>query len=1239
VAGIVKLVLSLQHERLPKTLFSEDPTPHVDWSAGTVRLLDAPVDWRRGVRPRRAGVSAFGIGGTNAHLILEESPHPEETPIETAAAGHALPFVLSARNDGALRAGAQRLRDHLSGAPAPPDVHLAYSLATTRAALDVRCVVIAASHDELLERIDDVACGRSHPSVISGRTAARGKLVAMFSGQGSQRAGAGRDLYEQSAPFRAELDDVLAHFDGPNGAAIREAMFAREGSPEALLLDRTEYAQPALFALQVALLRLLERWGVAPDILMGHSVGEIAVAHAAGVLSLRDACTLVAARGRLMQALPEGGAMYAVEADEMEIAEDLSAECGVSLAAVNGERSLVLSGDVTTVAAIAEDLATRGRRTRRLHVSHAFHSARMAPMLEEFERVIGGLSLQPSRRAIVSTLTGDLVEPGALADAEYWKRHARETVRFYPAVMRAKSLGASTYLEIGPTPVLSALVEEADPDASVWPVLRSGDEATSLTRAVGGVFAAGGKVDFDAFFLPLAPRAAALPTYAFQRRRFWPESVAAAIPERPSLQVPRLDAPLWDAAAVGDLDALGAKLGATTALQREALAQVVPLLAAWRSSTRAREALDSMRYAIEWKRIGTRSRPMTGVWLLVSGARERSLGDPVAAALARRGAEVVRLEGCGEEELASALASNLAGVVMLATDVAPIAGPESVPSCLANLIAVSKACRRARASARLWVVTRGAVSTGSEDAPPSPEMAMVWGLGRVVSLERPEEWGGLVDLDGGPPTRRSFDGLAEALSVEDAEDELAVREDGLRVRRLVRFPSGEVVAGASYAGTALVTGGTGALGAHVARFLAQRGARHIVLTSRRGHAAEGAQALRHEIESLGAKCTIAAVDVADRLALERVFASLDADHEELTTVVHAAGVNDMTPVDRLDPARVLAVVEAKVRGAQHLDELLRDRPSTRLVLFASGAGIWGSGGQGAYACANAYLDALAQRRKAQGRPTTSMAWGIWGGDGMASSLIEHFRQRGLRPLDPKVAIQAMDQAIAEGAANVTFADFDWAPFAAAYGAARERPLIAEFAPAVEPKIEGQGNGQSATEFVRRLRSASGSIAYRPILLAVCEATAGVLGVSPGDVHPEKPLKELGMDSLMAVRLRNRLSELTGMRLPATLLFNYPDPAALAGYLQQALAPADRGPDSSSLMVELDRLETMPIADIDFDVRSALGAKLESLARKWNVPRVPAVPVSLQGRVAEDVVLFGNANDEQLFRLVDESIGQ
>ncbi|MFF3822210.1 SDR family NAD(P)-dependent oxidoreductase, partial [Streptomyces bluensis] len=1112
--------------------------------------------WPRGERPRRAGVSAFGISGTNAHVILEEAPaDSSESDLDSPVQLPVTPWLLAGRDDDSLRAQAGHLAAHLTATSASP-TDLGYSLATTRAVLTHRAVVLGPGLDELSGGVRALADGEQHPAVVTGHTL-KGRTAWVFTGQGSQRPGMGRELHDLFPEFRRALDEVCELLDAELGAEdpghvpLRDIMFT--GDPETLA--RTGHAQPALFALQVALIALLRSWGLRPDCVLGHSVGEFAAAYAAGVFELPDAVRLVAARARLMQALPEGGAMAAIEATEDEVAGVLGGD--VAIAAVNGPRSVVVSGAERAVEIVLAEFHERGCRTRRLRVSHAFHSPLMDPMLDEFTTVAAGVTYRTPTLPAVSTLTGEALRDGDWTTPTYWIEQVRRPVRFHDALTTVTGpQGAVRLLEIGPDPVLTALAREAGHAAVA--TLRTGQtESQAVLTAVAEMYVRGADVRWSALFEGTGARRLDLPTYAFLRERYWlPDHVVAEGGTEAGSD--SVEARFWDLVERGEVDTLAERLGVTG---DEALDTLVPALSAWRRQGRRDLEQAARRYRVRWRpaRLAADPEALPGRWLVAAAdPAGQAVGD-IAAALRRAGAEVDLIPVAASDTRAD-LADRIR-----ATGHEPTHALALVPSPGA-VLALWQALSDSAPAARLWCATRSAQSVGAGDTPSRPGEAAVWGLGRTLALEQPDRWGGLLDLPAHPdpdePQR-----LARLLAAAGDEDQLALRPTGVLAARLVRDTSpsgqsatpGEQSRSSRFHGTALVTGGTGALGRHIAHWLVDQGIEHVVLVSRRGAEAPGAQELRDALSGRGADVTLAACDVADRTALAGLL-----DAHPPTVVVHAAGILDDGLAADLTPERLARVLAVKADAAQHLHELTADRSLDAFVLFSSTAGVTGNAGQAAYAAANARLDALAQHRRAAGLPATSIAWGPWAGDGMAADPVvtTHLARLGVRPLTPDTALDALRRILEDDRTCVTVLDADWARFAETTAYARQGSLLRELtAPAQQeartvhgPERPTADGGHLATA----LQSRPSAERERLVLAHVRAAVAEVLGhSSAAAIAADRPFNDLGFDSLTSVELRNRLGAATGLRLPATLVYDHPTPAALAAHIRAQLP----GPDS------------------------------------------------------------------------------
>ncbi|WP_208921757.1 type I polyketide synthase, partial [Streptomyces capitiformicae] len=470
------------------------------------------------------------ISGTNAHVILEQAPADQGPPADDSPASEprVLPWIVSARDETALREQARRLHTHVTAHPELDPADVGFSLATTRARLERRAAVVGTSRAELLAGLDALASGERALSVVHASTRRQGKRAFLLTGQGSQRLGMGRDLYETSAVFAAALDAVCAHLDGVLDRPVKDVLFASADSADAALIDQTVFTQAGLFAIEVALFRLAEHHGLRPDFLLGHSIGEVTAAHLSGVLDLADACRLVAERGRLMQAAREGGAMAALQAGEEEVREQLLRHDAsrVSVAAVNGPRATVVSGDHELVAEISTYWRKRGRKTKGLPVSHAFHSPHMEEVLDEFRAVAAELTFHEPRIPIVSNVTGGLAAHEQLASPDYWAAHIREAVRFHDGVRCLAGLGVTEYLELGPDGVLTALTADclSEEAGMLVPMLRAGrNEPESVASALAAALLRDSAADADwSAFFPGARRVD-LPTYAFQHGRYWLE--------------------------------------------------------------------------------------------------------------------------------------------------------------------------------------------------------------------------------------------------------------------------------------------------------------------------------------------------------------------------------------------------------------------------------------------------------------------------------------------------------------------------------------------------------------------------------------------------------------------------------------------------------------------------------------------------------------------------------------------
>ena len=1276
IAGVIKMVMAMRHEVLPRTLHVGEPSAEVDWSMGAISLLSEEELWPREDEPRRAGVSSFGLSGTNAHVILEEAPAQDvfEDGEESAPSQEASPWTVSARDGRALRASAERLRDFVLAHDDFDPCAIGSALAR-RPKLGARAVVIGRGREQLLDGLGSIVNGESAPELLTGTaSAAGGRLAFLFTGQGAQRVGMGRELYRDLPVFRVSLEEICSEFDTHLGRSLLELVFAPEDSPEAGLLTDTMFAQASLFAFEVSMLRLLDAWGVRPDYLIGHSIGELAAAFAAGVFSLPDVCKLVAARGRLMSALPAGGAMVAVQASHEEAAEPLTNYEGrVALAAINGPSSVVFSGEEDAVEELAELWRQRGRKVKRLRVSHAFHSHRMDGMLEGFAEVAREIHYAPPRIPVVSNLLGE-PDPEALCSPEYWIRHVRGTVRFADGMNWLEAQGVGGFLEVGPDGTLSSMAREClgaragsannEQEQIIVAALKSGrSEHHSLVTGLAELWSRGASVDWGALIGKQNTAQLQLPNYPFQRERYWMDSRATlqSAGERPlgsdSRPAQASETGFWDAVAREDLAGLLETLQVDDEEQRASLGGLLPSLSAWRHRSHEQSRINSWRYRVGWKPIDAASTArLSGTWLVVTASSqgEKPWTEVLIDALSERGASVLKLDFDREPDSRTAMTRLLDAALERSSQQGEVQGILSllgmqegyhevnryVRKGLLDTVTLTQALGEADVKAPLWLLTRGAICAEPADSVPDPAQAELWGFGMVAGLEYPQRWGGMIDLpEHVEPRAGSL--LAATLADGAGEDQLAIRGAGVRARRVERAPHDlRPDAWQAPAGTALITGGTGGLGAHVARWLAQSGAEHLLLVSRSGAEAEGASDLHKELAALGAAVTIAACDVSDREQLQTLIASVPQRHP-LSVVVHAAGLPTVGTIDSMSPDELEQGLAAKTQGALHLHELTDSLDLSAFVMFSSIAATFGSVHQATYAAANAYLDALAAHRRARALPAMSVAWGPWAGAGMSShqeGVVEVLRRRGLECMEPRLAIEALQQGLLADESSLAIADVRWEKYALLFTSARSRPLIEDLAEVQAVLGPGASVAQMATEgeLRERLRNSPARERREMVLKLVCTEVARVMGHATHEsVDPRQAFKDLGFDSLMAVEIHNRLVAVTGVQLSATLVFDYPTPVDVSEHLLGVLVD-DGSSDGASVERELAGLERA-LLDLDNEVerKQAMG-RLRLLLAALDTRDGESVRSGEQSGAAM-VERMRTASDDELFSFIDQQL--
>ncbi|MEU7168256.1 type I polyketide synthase [Streptomyces morookaense] len=1170
VGGVIKMVMAIRNGVLPQTLHVDEPTPDVDWSAGNVRLLTEQIAWPDRGRPRRAAVSSFGMSGTNVHTIIEQAPAEQVPEADVAADGSpdVVPWALSAKSARALREQARRLLGHLDRTAGLEPADVGRALVTTRAQLEHRAVVVGHDREELRAGLAALAGGEPSDSVVQGSVGASGKIAFVFPGHGSQWTEMARELLETSPVFAEQAQACAAAFAPYLDWPLLDVLRAAPGAPD---LGDVEVAQPALFTVMVSLAALWRSYGVTPAAVIGHSQGEVAAAYVAGALTLDDAARIVALRSQVLLKLVGKGAMLAVAMPADRVRARLEAYGDrLSVAAVNGPATLTVSGDPDAADELLAELEAEGIRVRKVRgATGAGHSAQVENLRAELLELLAPVAPRAAEIPFYSTVTGTALDTTSL-DAEYWYRNARRTVEFERTVRVLLEDGHGVFVECSPHPLLVGAVQEiaedADADAVAGASLRRDHGGMDrFLRSVSELHVNGVHVDWSVPFAGHPVRRAELPTYAFQRQRYWLEGAdpvpAGADP---------VEARFWELVESADLSELAGELGTDEA---ELIGPALPVLSSWRRRNRDKSLLDGWRYRVAFRQLAEEpgAPALDGLWLAVlpAGLADGECAPCVVGVLSAHGAKVRVVElpvGCDREEAAARLAEELGGEqpsgVLSMLGLAPGLHPDhsTLSAGLAASVTLLQALGDLDLQAPLWCATRGAVSTGASDPLRDAGQAQLWGMGIVAALEQPRRWGGLIDL---PEVldEHALRRLAGALA-QDGEDQLAVRADGVFGRRMVRArpAEGEPATPWQPHGTVLITGGTGGVGRHLARWLAGAGAQHLVLTSRRGPDAPGMEELSAELTALGAEVTVAACDMADRDAVAGLLAGIESRYP-LTAVLHAAGTARSSLLADAALEEFAEAAASKVAGAVHLDELLGERELDAFVLFASGAGVWGSGGQACYASANAFLDALALRRRARGLTATSVAWGGWAGGGMVDDAVqERGEKRGLGFMAPELALSALHQAVEHDEAALTVAPIDWERFLPAFTVGRPSALLADL-PDVQRLLAAEqatGEPEGEAALAAELAGLSAAEQEERLLEHIRAQSAVVLGhASAEDVPPTARFLELGFDSLTAIDLRRRLSAATGLKLPAGLAFDHPSPAKLARHLQSLLAGSGR----------------------------------------------------------------------------------
>jgi len=1163
VAGLIKTVLALKHRRIPPSLSFNRPNPNIDFAGSPFYVNATLAEWKSGEGPRRAGVSSFGIGGTNAHMVLEEAPVVEPEPPTTATEHPLHLLTLSAKTAGALGELAGNYAAHLEAHPETPFPDVCFTAATRRSYFEHRLALVAGSSEEAREQL------RAKNYRVGETSRKTPKIAFLFTGQGSEYPDMGRQLFETEPLFRETIkrcDAILRD----HGVPLLDLLYPDGPNPDLRLSEDMTWLQPVLFSLEYALARLWQSWGVVPDVVMGHSIGEYVAACIAGVFSLEDGLRLVANRGRLMQSCPEGR-MLAVSVSEKKAIE-IIAPFGeaVSVAVINAPDSVVLSGKPEAIESILAGLADEEAiETKLLPIPRASHSPLMEPALAEFGEVAQSVTYARPEIPLCSNVTGAMVTID-ITSPEYWVRHLRQPVHFAASVQTLHEQGITTFLEIGPKPALLGMAGQCLPDDAPvisLPSLREDQEDwRQMLETLGQWHVHGGTLDWHTFDKGHARRKAQLPTYAFQRQRYWVDDVSG----KKERALPVSKGSLFDLLQQGNTEQLIEKLNQTKRLSEEALPHLPEILEVLAKQYRKETMADTVEdwfYEVEWQPQALMSDGVirsSGCWLIfadrgglgqeLAGRLEEmgntcilayastSLGNPTDVANGwgemsepQQSGTIYHLDPANPADFQRFLREAfreetppIEGIVHLwsldAPDTAELTAEAltraQTLSCGSVLHLVQAAVEQ-KQSAGLWLVTGNAVSVNSEPDSLAVAQAPLWGLGKVVAQEHPELWGGMID----DPTAAEL--LAE-IGSEDAEDQVAYRNGQRYVARLVKSnpPPSDIHAPLNSENSYLITGGLGGLGLQVARWMVDKGARNLVLTGR-STPSEEALAVLSQLQETGAEVRVINADVSMEAEALRLFQEMDADMPPLKGIIHAAGVLDLESLSRQDWDRFRRGMAAKVEGSWHLHVLSRAMPLDFFVCFSSSSSLLGGLRTGSYVAANTFMDALADFRARQRLPALSINWGFWADGGMsavAGSLMgsDNFKEfvlsseRGLQILD---LLMGAPDVVRVGVLPGSLSRY-----------------LREFYPSRIPPFlfESSQDASAVVESIsikHQLEQATWE-EYEGILVGfIRNKLANAIRTDPAQLDIEQPLSAMGVDSLMVVESRNGIRSELGIDIP------------------------------------------------------------------------------------------------------------
>ncbi len=1121
IIGLIKTVLALKEQAIPPSINYQQPNPQIDFANSPFYVNTELKPWQTNGTPRRAGVSSFGVGGTNAHVVLEEAPTLK--PSSNSRPWQLL--TLSAKTKPALAALTENLAEHLSQHPDLNLADVAYTLKLGREDWQHRRILVSQNGTEAASKLKN---NNFFDIPISAKSA----VSFMFSGQGAQYVNMGKELYEGEPLFKEQVDFCCELLKPRLGLDLRDLLYPEADQIESASkqLTETRFTQPALFIIEYATARLWMSWGIKPTALIGHSIGEYAAACIAGVFSLEDALLLVTERGALMQGLP-AGSMLSIFLPEQELKTLLTAN--FDLAVLNAPDSCVVSGTDEAIAEFELKLDSLLIDYRRLHTSHAFHSVMMEPILATFTERVSQVKLNPPQVPYISNVSGTWITTEEATNPNYWAKHLRSTVRFAQGAKELLNQGG-ILLEVGPGRMLKSLSLKQASDQVILSSIRHPKEETSdlafILTTLGELWQAGAEVDWASFYQQEQRNRLALPTYPFQRERYWVEPKASLLPQLESGNASKL---------VSQLE----KTGKFSSAELQLLPKLLETLGSVELTTsKGSSDLDNWFYEVAWESkplvANTANQFQAKNWLIFADVQ--GVGKNLAATLTEQGQAATlvfpaqqyqkvaeqefQIEPNSPEDYARLWAdlgikqSTEVGIVHLwsldtvAAEAMTTTDLKAATdlSCRSTLNLVQYLANSELSdSSSLWLVTRGAQAVGTETKLPGLSQSSLWGMGKVIGLEYPELDCITIDLNP-ESSANDVQSLAQEIASQDqSEDRVVWRDRDRYVPRLVRKEVRKTHAKNPVSGdcTYLITGGLKGLGLSVANWLAEQGAKHLVLLGRSKPIPTTAQKIA-ELEATGVKVVVAQADVTQTEQMTEVISQIDNELPPLKGIFHAAGILDDGVLQNLEWSKFARVLAPKIEGAWNLHNLTQAKSLDFFVLLSSVASLLGFPGQTNHVAANTFLDSLAHYRQSQGLAGLSINWGLWADVGTAVDK----QVAGIEKITAKSALQALKRLLSQSSPQVGVVPIDWTQYGHQFSSV-SKPFLSNL-------IIQEQSSEVKQVSPEDIKQAAPSDRNQLLIAYTRDRVARALSINSHELDLQYPLNQMGLDSLMAIQLRN-----------------------------------------------------------------------------------------------------------------------